>query len=98
MTTAEQNQKILNYLIPYHPTKIGVFGSYSRGENRKDSDLDLLVSFETALDLFKFMRIWDDLETLLGLKIDLVTENALKTSNARVQKSISDDLRLIYEK
>lgn len=98
MTTTQQNQKIINYLAQYHPVKVGVFGSYARGENRKESDLDLLIEFEKSMDLFKFMRIWDDLEELLSLKIDLVTENALKTANNRVQKSIRNDLKLIYEK
>ena len=98
MTTQEQNTRIINCLLPYNPTKIGVFGSFARGQNMPNSDLDLLVNFNISLDLFKFMKIWDDLEESLNLKIDLVTDNALKSSNKIVQKSINKDIVIIYEK
>ena len=98
MTTLAQNQQIIDYLLPYQPTKIGIFGSVARGQQNTDSDLDILVNLSASIDLFKFMEIWDNLEDLLAIKIDLVTENALKTSNKRVQNSIANDLILIYEK
>lgn len=98
MTTQEQNTRIINCLLLYNPTKIGVFGSFARGQNTPNSDLDLLVNFNISLDLFKFMKIWDDLEESLNLKIDLVTDNALKSSNKIVQKSINKDIVIIYEK
>jgi predicted nucleotidyltransferase len=98
MTTQEQNRQIINYLQPYKPSKIGVFGSVARGQNTPNSDLDLLINLESPIDLFKFMEIWDYLEDLLKIKIDLVTDKALSSSNKRVQKSISNDLILIYEK
>jgi hypothetical protein len=98
MTTFEQNNLIINYLKPYSPTKIGVFGSVARGENTAESDLDLLINLKQPIDLFTFMEIWDDLEEILKIKVDLVTENALKFSNHRVQKSINQDMVLIYEK
>ena len=98
MITQEQNRLIINYLQPYNPIKIGIFGSVARGQNTPKSDLDLLVNLAVPLDLFQFMEIWDDLEELLAMKVDLVTENALKTSNKRVQKNIANDLILIYEK
>ena len=98
MITSEQNKLIINYLQPYNPIKIGIFGSVARGQNTPKSDLDLLVNLAVPLDLFQFMEIWDDLEELLAMKVDLVTENALKTSNKRVQKNIANDLILIYEK
>ena len=98
MTTQEQNTAIINYLMPYKPTKIGVFGSVARGKNTNNSDLDLIINLGMPIDLFQFMEIWDDLETLLNTKVDLVTENALKSSNQRVQKNINQDIVLIYEK
>ena len=98
MITQEQNRLIINYLQPYNPIKIGIFGSVARGQNTPKSDLDLLVNLAVPLDLFQFMEIWDDLEELLAMKVDLVTENALKTSNKRVLKNIANDLILIYEK
>jgi uncharacterized protein len=57
---------------------LGIFGSYVRGEARSTSDVDLLVEFSETPDIFKFMDLEDDLTSLLGLKVDLVTRPALK--------------------
>lgn len=95
--TPQQTQQIITHLLPYQPTRIGVFGSYARGDNKPDSDLDLLVTFGIPMDLIKLMNVWDSLEDALGVHIDLVTENALKRSNPRVQESIASDLQVIYE-
>ena len=62
----------------YAVASLGIFGSYVRGEQRKRSDLDLLVEFERAPDLFKFMDLEDYLGKQLGAKIDLVPRGALK--------------------
>ncbi len=62
----------------YSVKSLGVFGSYVRGEQKKRSDLDLLVEFEHAPDLFKFMDLEDYLRKQLGIKIDLVPRRALK--------------------
>lgn len=62
----------------YKVKKIGIFGSYIRGEQRKNSDLDILVEFYEPIGLFKFMELEEHLKTLIGIKIDLVTINALK--------------------
>jgi uncharacterized protein len=58
--------------------KIGVFGSYSRGEQTKKSDIDILVEFVEEPSLFKFMDLEDYLKKLLGVKIDLVMKDSLK--------------------
>ncbi len=58
--------------------EIGVFGSFVRGEQRKRSDIDLLVEFDEPPSLFEFMDLEDYLSNLLGLKVDLVTSDALK--------------------
>ncbi|MFH1956309.1 MAG: nucleotidyltransferase family protein [Patescibacteria group bacterium] len=58
--------------------KIGVFGSYSRGEQRKGSDVDILVEFFDEPSFFKFIRLEDYLKKLLGIKVDLVMKNSLK--------------------
>ena len=58
--------------------KIGVFGSYSRGEQRKGSDVDILVEFIEEPSLFKFIRLENYLSDLLGIKVDLVMKNSLK--------------------
>jgi predicted nucleotidyltransferase len=55
-----------------------LFGSYVRGQQRARSDLDILVDFERAPSLFRFVELQDLLSALLGLKVDLVMKSALK--------------------
>lgn len=58
--------------------KIGVFGSYVRGEQNKKSDLDILVEFIEEPSLFGFIRLERYLTNLLGHKVDLVMKDSLK--------------------
>lgn len=64
----------------YGIKKMGFFGSYTRNEDRADSDLDILVEFEQDADigLLKFVEIENFLSDLLGVKVDLVEKSALK--------------------
>lgn len=62
----------------YHMKKIGIFGSYVRGEQTKRSDLDVLVEFSKTPTLFEFVGMKNDLSDLMGLKVDLVMKSALK--------------------
>lgn len=57
---------------------IGIFGSYTRGEQTKNSDLDVLVEFGERVGFFKFLELEEYLEKLLNLKVDLVSRKALK--------------------
>ncbi|MCR4315145.1 MAG: nucleotidyltransferase family protein [Planctomycetes bacterium] len=68
---------------------IGIFGSYSRGEAREDSDVDILVEFSETPGLFKFIELEEYLEEILGVKVDLVTKNALRP---RMAKKILDEV------
>lgn len=64
----------------YGVQSLGLFGSYVRGEQRKRSDIDILVSFIRDVDLFEFIDLREYLETRLDHKVDLVMESALKPS------------------
>ncbi|MGC8690995.1 MAG: nucleotidyltransferase family protein [Caldisericum sp.] len=55
-----------------------LFGSFVRGENTPNSDLDILVDFKEDIDLFTFVELEDYLSNLLGVKVDLVSKRALK--------------------
>lgn len=55
-----------------------LFGSVARGEERSDSDVDLLVSFEETPSFSAFMKLRIYLEDLLGTEVDLITERGLK--------------------
>ncbi|MBI5880481.1 MAG: nucleotidyltransferase family protein [Chloroflexi bacterium] len=58
--------------------RIGLFGSFARGEPRDDSDVDLLVEFEPDRKTFtNFMQLWFDLQDLLGRPVELVTPESL---------------------
>jgi predicted nucleotidyltransferase len=72
-----------------------VFGSFARGENKKGSDLDVLVQFREQISLLKLVQIEQELGDQLGIPIDLVTENSLK--NPRLKEYIIRDLITIYE-
>jgi len=58
--------------------KIGIFGSYVRGEARETSDVDILVDFYEVPSLLTFLKLEEYLEELLGIRVDLVMESALK--------------------
>ncbi len=61
----------------YFVDKIGYFGSYSRNEQNKESDIDILVSFIKPLG-WEFFDLQELLEKELKLKVDLISEKALK--------------------
>jgi uncharacterized protein len=62
----------------YGVRKVGLFGSYVREQQRKKSDIDILVSFNRDIDLFDFLDLREYLEKRLLHKVDLVMESALK--------------------
>ncbi len=58
--------------------KIGIFGSYLRGEEKKRSDLDILVEFNKEPSFFVFLELEEFLSNLLNVKVDLVMKDSLK--------------------
>jgi len=63
----------------YNVQSLGLFGSYVRGNQRKRSDLDVLVEFgEGSLSLLDFVGLENHLGDLLGVKVDLVDKSGLK--------------------
>ena len=61
----------------YNIKQLGIFGSYSRGEQQEKSDIDIFVEFEKPIGL-DFVLLADELEDILKLKVDLVSKGALK--------------------
>ena len=62
----------------YHIKKIGVFGSYRRGDHSSASDVDILVDFSQTIDLFTFAELKLFLSEQLSKEVDLVTPDAIK--------------------
>jgi len=58
-------------------TDVRIFGSVARGEAGSDSDVDFLVKMAPERSLLDHVALWQDLEDLLGRKVDLVSEKAL---------------------
>ena len=62
----------------YGVKNLEVFGSYTRGEQKKGSDLDILVEFHQTIDLFKYIELENFLSKKAGVKVDLVMKDTLK--------------------
>ncbi|NWF98275.1 MAG: nucleotidyltransferase family protein [Nitrospirae bacterium] len=62
----------------YGVKEIGLFGSYVRGEQKKISDVDILIELEKPIGFVKFIKLENRISDMLGIKVDLVTKNALK--------------------
>jgi predicted nucleotidyltransferase len=95
MSRQEVQNIILSYLRDYNPEFIGLFGSYARKENRKKSDIDILVRFHGSYSLLQLLRIENELSDKLGIKVDLVTEGSIKSN--RIKENIQKDLQIIYQ-
>jgi len=80
-----QNKKL--FRDKYHIRRIGLFGSYARGEQNNNSDLDLLIEFEeNTQDLYELkLQIKDFFKTRLGLEVDICREKYIKP---RIKKAI----------
>ena len=88
---------IQGFLATQPISKAWLFGSYSRGEETRGSDVDIMVSFEKGakISLFKYANIICQLESLLKLKVDLVEEGTLLPF---AKETASNDKILIYER
>ena len=75
MTVIQQHQAALRR---FHVASLSVFGSVARGEAKPESDIDLLVTFDSPVGLFEFVQLRRFLEGALGCKVDLVTPDALR--------------------
>jgi predicted nucleotidyltransferase len=70
-------EKILEITGSYRATNVRVFGSWARREARPDSDLDLIVDVPRGTTLFDMAGMERQLEELLGIKVEVFTENSL---------------------
>ena len=75
----------------YNLKSIALFGSITRNEATNKSDVDILVEFDKPIGL-DFVLLADELETILGVKVDLVTTNALKP---KMFEYIKQDLQYV---
>ncbi|MGE3800971.1 MAG: nucleotidyltransferase family protein [Candidatus Kapaibacterium sp.] len=83
MTSASQILHRLQSLLPtlrqvYGVSRIGLFGSWIREEQRAESDIDILVSFQATPGMFTFLKLEEYLSQQLGVPVDLVMQESLK--------------------
>jgi len=97
MTTQEMIQQIADYFQTQPVLKVWLFGSFSRGEEREDSDVDLLILPDKSqhFSLFTLSGMYEDLRNLLGRDIDLITDGGLMPF---ARESADRDKILIYER
>lgn len=84
MNTTQSNiEQLVNdirIVLKSHPVKkASLFGSYARGDNSKDSDVDILVELEKGQSLLDLVRLEKKLSENLGKKVDLVTYKSINT-------------------
>ncbi|MBI4825086.1 MAG: nucleotidyltransferase family protein [Nitrospirae bacterium] len=77
MNFNEIENNLISILKKYDVRKIGIFGSYARGEAKPTSDIDVLVEFTTRRSLLDMVGIEQELTEELGIKVDMLTEGAI---------------------
>ena len=97
MSTEMITQKIAEYFKTQPVLKVWLFGSYSRGEQRADSDIDILIVPDKSqhFSLFTLSGMYEDLKELLGREVDLITDGGLLPF---ARESVDRDKILIYER
>ncbi|MGB2727462.1 MAG: nucleotidyltransferase family protein [Halobacteriota archaeon] len=93
MRKEEIFEKIVQVLKNQGARKIAVFGSYVRGEERPESDIDIIVEFLERKSLLELVRIERQLSEVLGIKVDLLTE---KSISPYLIDAIRKEMEVIY--
>jgi len=70
-------EKLVPFLVSFGAKKITLFGSYARNEQKKGSDIDVIVSFASPKSLMELVQIEEDAAKALGVKLDLLTEKSI---------------------
>ena len=93
MRTLQEIKSTLNnhkqHLFRDYPIKsMAIFGSYSREEQKDDSDLDILVEFKDKIGI-RFIDLAEEIENIIGFKVDLVSKKGIKE---KYLQAINSDL------
>jgi len=88
-------EKIIKYLDKKGAIRIFVFGSYVRGEENPDSDIDIIVDFKESKSLLELIEIEQELTETIGIKVDLLTS---KSISPYIYKNIENEMEEIYER
>jgi hypothetical protein len=89
-----ESEKLIDICRKNDVTRIGIFGSFVRGEATDESDIDVLVTFARPKSLLAFVALERDLSAALGRRVDLLTEAAI---SPYLRDRIKKELVVIYE-
>ena len=87
-------KEVISILENHGAKKVSIFGSYARGEQNPESDLDIIVEFSGKKSLLDIVGIEQELSDKLGIKVDLLTE---KSISPYLIDRIKKELMVIYE-
>lgn len=73
----EIKRNIIRVLRGHGAVKISIFGSFARGEERPESDIDIIVRFDHKKSLLQLIRIEEEVKIAVNRNIDLLTENSI---------------------
>ena len=90
----EVSDKILSVLLPVGIKRVALFGSVVRGEEKPESDIDLLVAFREPIGLFALAGLRQELSEKLGRPVDLVTEGFL---SRYIRPYVEQEKVILYE-
>ncbi len=76
---SKKREEVLRIATQYGASNVRIFGSVARGEAGPDSDVDLLVDMEPGRSLFDLGGLLMELQNLFGCRVDLVTEEGLRS-------------------
>ena len=92
MKRDEVLEKLLQMLKTYGAKKVVLFGSYARGEENPESDIDVIVEFSESKSLLELVRIEREISEALGIKVDLLTE---KSVSPYLMDAIRKEMRVL---
>ena len=97
MSTQIMTQQIADYFKTQPVLKAWLFGSFARGEQTENSDVDILILPDKSqhFSLFTLSGMYEDLKELLGCEVDLITDGGLMPF---ARESADQDKILIYER
>ena len=97
MSTQTMTQLIAEYFKTQPVLKAWIFGSYARGEQTEESDIDILILPDKSqhFSLFTLSEMYEDLKELLNREVDLITDGGLMPF---ARESVDRDKILIYER
>jgi predicted nucleotidyltransferase len=77
--------------------KAAVFGSFARGEQNIDSDIDLVVEFSGNASLLELGGLFEDVREIIGKDVDIITYRSLESKSGVFSANVMRDARVIYE-